>query len=250
MSIRRRPLLLATLLLAGTALSTTAQAWELPRGWPVEGSGQVVTQARVVPHFTRLQAEGPFTVTVRPGTAQRVQVRADDNLQPLVDTHVEGDTLVIAPPRDTALNSRQKIEVLIDTPSLAAASLRGSGQLSLERLEGGPFTLALSGSGHIRLSEARLTRLSVQLAGSGDVALQGQADDARYELAGSGDIHATPLRARQLNVSVAGSGDAEVRALDTLTVSIAGSGHVRYAGSPRVHQQVAGSGSVRALQEP
>lgn len=247
---QRRTLLVTPLLLAGAALSAPAQAWELPLGLPLQGSGQRVSQDRSVPSFTRLQADGPFEVTVRPGTARRVQVRADDNLQTLVDTHVENDTLVIAPTRQTGWYSREKIQVTVETPALAAASLRGSGRLSLERLQGGPFALALSGSGEIRLADARLTRLNVQLAGSGDIWLQGQADEARYELAGSGGVHADPLRARQLSVSVAGSGDAVVRAQDTLTVQIAGSGNVRYAGTPRVRQQVAGSGRVSASQEP
>lgn len=246
-TLSRRQLLALPLSAATLALSTGARAWSWSPGSAVEGSGKVVENSRSVTTFQKLRLDGCFDVRVRVGGPTQVVVRADDNLQPLIVTRVEGDTLVVGTEQEKNVHSRSKVLVTVTTPSLTAAALRGSGDLSIDGASGGPFELSLSGSGDVRLGGANLSQLSVALAGSGDVQLQGRAETARFSIAGSGDIHAAELQTRNTKVSIAGSGDAEVQASELLDVNIAGSGDVRYAGSPRVQRQLAGSGDVRPL---
>ncbi|MCO5976561.1 head GIN domain-containing protein [Ideonella oryzae] len=246
-TLSRRHLLALPLLATSLALSTGAHAWSWSPGSAVEGSGKIVEDTRSVPAFQKLRLDGSFDVRVQIGAPAKVVVRADDNLQALIVTRVEGDTLVVGTEREQNVHSRSKVLVTVVAPSLSAASLRGSGDLSIEGATGGPFELSLSGSGDVRMGSTNLSRLSVTLAGSGDVKLQGRAETASLSIAGSGDIHAADLQTRNAKVSIAGSGDAEVQASDLLDVNIAGSGDVRYAGSPRVQRQLAGSGEVRPL---
>jgi hypothetical protein len=243
-TLSRRHLLSLPLFAATLALSTGAHAWSWSPVGAIEGSGKVIEDSRSVPAFQKLRLDGGFDVLVQIGGPAKVVVRADDNLQPLIVTRVEGDTLVVGTEQEKNVHSRSKVLVTVTTPSLSAAALRGSGDLTIDGARGGPFELSLSGSGDVRLGGADLSRLSVALAGSGDVHLQGRSETASLSIAGSGDIFAAELQTRSTRISIAGSGDAEVRASELLDVNIAGSGDVRYAGSPRVQRQLAGSGDV------
>lgn len=245
-TLLRRQLFTLPLFAAALALSGGARAWSWSSGSAVEGSGKIVEDTRNVPAFQKLRLDGSFDVRVQVGAPLKVVVRADDNLQPLIVTRVEGDTLVVGTEREQNVHSRGKVLVTVGVPSLSAAALRGSGDLNIEGASGA-FELSLSGSGDVRMGGAQLTTLSASLAGSGDVKLQGRADSASLSIAGSGDIHAAELLTRSTKVSIAGSGDAEVQASELLDVNIAGSGDVRYAGSPRLQRHLAGSGEVRPL---
>jgi hypothetical protein len=252
----RRTWLIATTLTAGLALlAPTAQAadgwnWSWTSGPRVEGSGKVVEQARTVTGFQRLRLEGPFNVIAQPSAAASVMVRADDNLQALVTTEVvEGDVLLVRPTSNQSFNSRSPITVTVGFQVLKSASIKGSGDLTVNDLTGERFEMGISGAGDARLARASLKQLKVSIAGSGDVTAQGTADSAEYNIAGSGDVHADKMLAAQAKVSIAGSGDAAVHATEALNVSIAGSGDVRYAGQPKqLKKSVAGSGSIDPMR--
>jgi hypothetical protein len=250
--IDRRTLLLPPLLACTAALLTLpgpAQAWSLTlvgSGKRIEGSGHLVEQARQVGAFSRVRLDGPFTVNVRQGNAATVTVRADDNLVPLISTALEGDTLVVKTQPDTGFRTRNPVTVNIDVTKLAAAELRGSGDLNLTGLKGDRFELALAGSGDARLLDVEFGRLTAQLSGSGDISAKGHAEEADFRIAGSGDVRAADLLAKRTTVSIAGSGDARVHASEALTANVAGSGDVFYAGNPpSVKSHVAGSGEIR-----
>jgi hypothetical protein len=174
-TLSRRHLLSLPLFAATLALSTGAHAWSWSPVGAVEGSGKVIEDSRSVPAFQKLRLDGGFDVRVQIGGPAKVVVRADDNLQPLIVTRVEGDTLVVGTEQEKNVHSRSKVLVTVTTPSLSAAALRGSGDLTIDGARGGPFELSLSGSGDVRLGGADLSRLSVALAGSGDVHLQGRS---------------------------------------------------------------------------
>ena len=89
--------LLAVLLLAapGLALADSSHSHWHWGGDAVTGDGHKVSQPREVKPFSAVRLEGSLDVRVTVGPARAVSVLIDENLQPLVETRVEGDTLVI-----------------------------------------------------------------------------------------------------------------------------------------------------------
>jgi len=251
--------LLACLLLTGAALVTafalpaSAHAGEgitihINTNWGgkgIEGSRKLVTVARTIPAFTAVRVEGPIELTLHTAAQPSLSVRAEDNLEPLIETLMDGQTLLVRVKKSVSLNAHEALRVTAATPQLGRAEIQGSGDIRIEDLSGPSFVASISGSGDLRLERAKLGRLEASIAGSGDVWLSGQADSARYAIAGSGDLHAGDLAGKDVSVSISGSGDALVQATASLDASIAGSGDIRYRGNPtRVSRSIAGSGSI------
>src|SRR5690606_7022638 len=128
----------ALLLLAGCAGSVSA----------VRGNGVLLSEQRAAPPapFDSVDLRGAMhvTITVDPSIPEpAIEIRADENLIPLVTTEVRSGTLHIDAERP--LSSRNEIRVMIVTPSLAGARISGSGDLMAEGIEAQIFTGRVSG---------------------------------------------------------------------------------------------------------
>jgi len=213
----------------------------------VNGSGHEVDVARKVGPFTVLRLDSSIDVHARQGAAASVSVHADDNIEPLVETAVEGDALVVRLRKGASFRANHNVVVNVVFTTLTAAQQHGSGDLSIDRLSAPKFESTIAGSGDLRIDNAQLGTFALSIAGSGDVVLAGSADDARIGIAGSGDVDARHLATRRVSVSISGSGDAHVNASESVDARVAGSGDVSYSGHPReVQRRVSGSGSVEA----
>jgi hypothetical protein len=192
----------------------------------VHGSGVAKTETRGVGGFHAIRLDGAADVNVTVGQRTEVTVTADDNVLPVIETQVQGGTLVIG--NRESYESRVGVRVTIVTPTLDAFELNGSGNVTVKGLSGGTFT--------------------AKIRGSGNLTADGTVDGLRASIAGSGDLRLVDLKAKKADVSIAGSGNATVSAEDSFSASVSGSGDVRYKGNPsNVQSNVAGSGSVEKL---
>jgi hypothetical protein len=213
----------------------------------VSGSGKEVAVARPVGAFSVLRLDSSIDVHAHQGTTPGVTVHADDNIEPLVETTVEGDKLIVRLKKGASFRSHHDVFVDVVFTSLTAAQQHGSGDLHIDKLSGPRFESSISGSGDLQIDNAQLGQFALSVAGSGDVTISGSADEARFGVAGSGDINARNFAAKKVSVSISGSGDARVNATEVLEAKVAGSGDVTYAGHPRdVSRRVSGSGSIDA----
>ena len=213
----------------------------------VAGSGKEVSVARQVGAFSVLRLDSSIDVHARQGTTPGVTVHADDNIEPLVETVVEGDKLVVRMKKGVSFRTHDKVFVDVVFTSLTAAQQHGSGDLQIDQLTAPKFESSIAGSGDLKIDHAQLGQFALSVAGSGDVMISGSADEARFGVAGSGDINARNFTAKRVSVSISGSGDAHVNATEMLEAKVAGSGDVTYSGHPHdVSRRVSGSGSVEA----
>ncbi|MGA2174812.1 MAG: head GIN domain-containing protein [Verrucomicrobiota bacterium] len=191
----------------------------------IHGSGISKTESRAVGSFSKIDLTGSPDVEVAVGPATSVAVTADDNILPVIETTVEGDTLKIGSKQ--SYNTSHGVNVKITVPELNGVSVSGSGDIHVTGLKAGDM-------------EATVT-------GSGDVTLKGAADHLRAQITGSGDLQAGDLAAKDVRVNVTGSGDATVRATEQLEATVTGSGDVHYYGNPpQVRKNVTGSGDISA----
>ena len=216
-------------------------------GASVSGSGHEVNVARKVAAFTALRLDSSVDVHAHQGAAPAVSVHADDNIEPLIETTVEGDTLVVRMKKGASFSTHHNVVVDVVFTSLTSAQQHGSGDLHIDKLSGPKFESTIAGSGDLQIDAAQLGTFALSIAGSGDVVLAGSADDARIRIAGSGDVNARNFATRRMSVSISGSGDAHVNATEAIDAKVAGSGDVTYAGKPHdVTRRVSGSGSIEA----
>jgi hypothetical protein len=226
-----------------TANFSSAQSYG-PAGKRIQGSGKLVEKARNIAAFTKLRLEGPMTVRLTQAGADAAKVAADDNIEPMIETLIEGDTLVLRMQAGAAFTTRNPPTVLVDSKNLQSISLKGSGDVSMERFKGDSLTLNLTGSGDIRLGLLELRELSATLIGSGDLQAAGRAETQNWTLNGSGDVDARSLSGRSIKASLHGSGDLSLGVADTLEADLNGSGDLSYAGRPQLRQSVKGTGEI------
>jgi hypothetical protein len=226
----------ATIALFGTA------------GDRVEGSGKVVEEPRDVAGFNRVIVQGPLKVVAKAADVDRVVVRADDNVAPLIETKLLGGTLVVGVRAGASFRTRTDVQVRLQARRLNGVVLRGSGEVRVDRVDTDVFEATLQGSGDIVVDSLRADAVAVSIAGNGDVRLKGTATSLGAVIEGSGDLHAAELPANQVAVRMRGSGDARVHAIDELKVEVDGSGDVHYRGAPKISKTIRGSGSVTALR--
>jgi hypothetical protein len=215
----------------------------------VQGSGNVVEQARQLSGFNRVRLEGAVDAKLRAANGEAVVVRTDDNIAPLIETTVENGVLVIGLKKNAGYRTKHGVTVLVDFKELTGVSIKGSGDLMIDRLQAPQFEAAISGSGDLRVDQMQAGNFVASVAGSGDMTLSGAAQKQVISVAGSGNVQAKKLAGKEVKVSIAGSGDVVVNASASLDVTIAGSGNVSYLGNPpKVSKSVAGSGEVASIR--
>jgi hypothetical protein len=240
---------LSALLLGALALpSAHAFTIVLGDGKKIEGSGAVVDEARQVEGFKALTIAGPVDVHLKAGAAERVIVRADDNIVPLVTTEVEGGRLVVGLQPNTSLRTRNKPQVTVEFKQMNGVLIRGSGDVRADQIKAPIFETVVRGSGNVVIDHIEADAVALSISGSGDFTAGGRASSVGINVNGSGDVRTENLEARQVAVRIRGSGDVRVHALDALQVDIAGSGDVRYRGTPQLTTKKAGSGDVRPMK--
>lgn len=247
MSLVRRSILTATLAAAAAAtLSAGAFAWGQEQ---VKGDGKIVKEARQVEAFDGIALAGPFELKLRQSGSQRVELEADSNLLPLVETRVvsgiKGKTLEVQVKKGYSVYSKQPLRIAVDAATLRRLAIAGSGKAEIEALKTDKIDFSVAGSGTVLAPSLEAGEAKMSVAGSGDIRAGGKAAELKVSIAGSGDIKAFDLAGEEVEVSIAGSGDAEVQANKKLKISIAGSGDVRYTGTAEPSTSVAGSGSVK-----
>lgn len=245
---RRHFARISALALVSAALCTSAQAWSWSKE-RIAGNGDIATEARDATGFDGVSLAGGFNVVIRQGSGHKLEIKADRNLLPYIETEVDGRTLRIQPKKGSNISTQTTPSFTIEMPTLRAVSVAGSGTIKVEPMKTGGVEAAIAGSGDIRFANLDAERLTVKVSGSGDIVAVGRAGQASITIAGSGDVKAAEFVADEVKVSIAGSGDAQVQASKKLNVSIAGSGDVKYVGSPEISSSIAGSGKVRRLEK-
>lgn len=213
-------------------------------GIPAQGSG--TTRTFAVADFTAVAARGPDDVDVRVGPGFSVRADGDAELLNHLKISRDGATLKISRVSKSGWNWTGKgARIAVTLPRLTEAVTAGSGDMTVDRVEGASFKGVGAGSGSLSVAALRVDKAELSLAGSGDVRLAGTAKALSAAIAGSGDIEAGDLKAQTADVSIAGSGSLTARVDGPAKVSVVGSGDVDLGSGARCQTSKMGSGSVR-----
>ena len=216
-----------------------------------EGPGANVSRNYQVGAFQEIEVAGPYDVDVRTGGNPSVSAQGSENLLKRTVVEVRGDKLVIHPEREHGFfhfgwSTNGKAHFTVTVPQLSGATIAGSGDIRVDKVQGNSFDGTVAGSGGLNVMTMDVQSLKLSIAGSGGVkAGTGKAQSAEYEIAGSGDVDAGAIQTQQAKVSIAGSGSVRAHASGTADVSIMGSGDVDLSGGAKCSISKAGSGNVR-----
>ena len=232
----RIPVLLASIVLLFATNSCLDEIF-------INGNGISKTESRNAEGFSEVVSSGDFNITVVPGNNYSVEVTAESNLLPYIETDVNGSTLKIRTRGIHSLRQNNPIEINITTPVLNGVSISGSGYIKTGSFMSNNFKISVSGSGDID-TKVSADVIKANVSGSGTIYLEGDASTTDYVISGSGKIKSYNLEQTDCKATISGSGDVYVNASETINANISGSGRVYYVNHPVIHTSISGSGSV------
>ena len=215
----------------------------------VTGSGNVVHETRPLAGWSAVDLSCPGTLELAIGENQGIQIEAEENILPLIETLVRDDRLTIRFTQGVrSIHPTQPIRLRAATPGIDAMAVSGSGAIHAPYIEREALTLDVSGAGAIDVDSTSVGRLTTRISGSGGVTIQGNAVEQEIRISGSGNLDARDLTSQKAHVTISGSGNAMVHVEREIDGRISGSGSIVYSGQPATSIRTSGSG--RAVQMP
>lgn len=253
------PLLTVILLLSGCVLST------------LQGSGNVVSETRAVADFEQVEVCCGMKLVLTQGDDIQLQLEADDNILPEIETIVRSGTLTVRfrsnwGPFNFRLS--QPVTVYLQMPTIHGVTISGGGSLTMERLatdrvalefSGGSqgtiktlqaqaVDLSTSGGGQTTIDTLDVDTLDLEVSGGGRVTLNGgTVTNQRVTASGGSRYHAAAVEGEIATLDVSGGGEAKVWVTETLRVEASGGSQVEYTGNPALDQQLSGGSRLRAV---
>ena len=238
--MRRAAILLSTIVLAACNMVADAQE---PRG----GGGPSVNRSFDVGGFDSVSLSGSQNVIVAVGPAHSVRAEGDADIIDKLEIEVKDGNLKIGMKKGNWSWGRnhKPVTIYVTAPVLTAAAIGGSGDMQIDKVEGGSFAASIGGSGDMRIGSLRVGEANFNVAGSGEIKAAGAVGKSHVAIAGSGDIDAGELESGAADISIVGSGGVRLKAMQTANVSIMGSGDVVVTGPAKCSVSKMGSGDVR-----
>ena len=190
----------------------------------ITGSGHVVTETRTVSPYSRVRASGIGRLILQPSDSEFVEVRADDNVLPLLGTVVRDGTLFLGP--DSDITFREITEIVYTV-----------GYRQLNRI-------AISGVMEGEALAIDTDFLSVGVSGVSSFRTAGWAFDHDAQVSGVSTYLAGDLETSLTMISASGVSSAVVWVSEELDATASGVSRIRYKGNPVVHASVSGAGRV------
>ena len=213
-------------------------------------TGQTVKELRNVSTFNAVALAFSGDVYITQGSPQKVEIEADKSSMEIIETEVEGNTLVLKT-KNGHWRDLGKIKAYITMPEVSSLSISGSGDMICETsISTHEIKLEVSGSGSLAVRKLEAPDISAVITGSGDVTLAGTSNGQgllNAIITGSGSFNAEELQVGNADVNITGSGSARVNVLKELETNITGSGSVLYKGNPIINANATGSGKTRSM---
>jgi hypothetical protein len=235
----------------------------------VNGSGPVISELRAKENFTGVINNGSFDVYVAEADTFGVEVVAQENLLPVIETYVSGGYLVVETKNNACYRSSSSVEVYVSLPELDRLRLTGSGKVKADVATSPVVEISNSGSGLIEIDTLYAESYMISNSGSGYISVEAAfADEADMVQSGSGTIvggfnfgiadlairhsssgqvHASVLNGTVVDVILSGSGKVELAGdavLAEYTLNSSGRVDALNLEVPDVDATITGSGNI------
>ena len=210
------------------------------------GSGKQVSQTRTLSAFSKIKVGGSFRIILKQDSSHSVRIVADDNIQRLIETDVNGNTLNIG--MEGNFCNTGQITVYLSSKNLEGIDASGAVEIeSANTIKTKDFLLGLSGSTKVTL-DLNASLMQTRSSGSSEIYLKGQAGTHEINISGSGEVEALDFVVGKYNIESSGASECNINVLNELHVSSSGSSDVKYKGSPqKVTNNNSGSSSVKKV---
>lgn len=210
----------------------------------IRGNGDVKQENRKAEKFKNIGTSGTFKVHIQQGNTHSIQVEAESNLLPYIETNLDGDELEVRVKKGYDIKPTKDVNIYVTMQEVNELAASGSGGFySKGKLTTDELELAVSGSADADL-EVSARSVEVAVSGSSNVKLKGSASAAEYSVSGKAEIQAFDLQSDDVQIAISGSANANVNAQKKLELKVSGMGNVKYRGNPAINQSVSGMAKI------
>jgi hypothetical protein len=218
----------------------------------MSGSGQIITEERDIAGFTEVISGGDFEVYVNQADEFSVEVVAYENLLPIIETYISGNSLIIGTKNNSCYKSGQPIKVYVSLPELELLELNGSGKLIAGVTEGEYLECGNNGSGYLSVDTVYMDYFYLSNSGSGHIEVERiYSDEVSLVQSGSGTIDTGEVsEPEEVTIKHSSSGNIRSIITDGLNVNaiLSGSGRIDLSGDvQKVDYTLNASGRIDAL---
>lgn len=191
----------------------------------IEGSGDLETREFDFDDFHAIDLGGAFSVDIRFGDRQKVEITVDDNLWENLEADVRGGTLEIG--WDKSCDPDDDCEIVIVMKKLESIEVHGACDATIHDFDDDEFEFNVSGAGELDID--------------------GSVENLEIHISGAGNVDARDLEAKHVKARISGAGNADLYASESIDARISGAGSLDYWGSPEKKKtSVSGVGSIDA----
>ena len=221
-------------LAAAPASAESHITWSWGSGKTVRGSGNVVEQPVVAAAFDKVVAQDGIRVVLRRGASQKVLVKTDDNLLPLVEAKVDGASLLLRMQPKTSASTKSGVVVTIDYTSLRALSLKDGARGELDAASGNAFRATITDGAALTIAEASASdfELSVSDGARATVVKATAVASQRYKVVDGARLSVDAATGDRVTISVADGASASLNSVNikTIDASVSDGAHLEVAG--------------------
>jgi hypothetical protein len=214
----------------------------------IKGTGSIKKEQRAASDFTSIEVHKNISVIITQDNINSVEVKAGENLLPLIKTEVKNGQLYITNHNtcNWVRSYSKEIVVYVYAKNLREISSYSARDItSSNTITSSVITILNFLNGDISLDINADESYTKQMGAGGDITVTGHTNFNYIFSQGYGYLHLENLESTKAMVSQHGTSDIHMNASDELDVEITGIGSVFYSGNPVVSQRPSpGSGKL------
>jgi Putative auto-transporter adhesin, head GIN domain len=191
-------------------------------GKSVAGSGKIVEVKRTVPAFDHVIAKDGLRVVLRQGASQKVVVKADDNIEPLIETTVSGNTLTLRPKPNASFKTREGITVSVDYVQLSSLAVSDGVSADIDAIKSTKFSAHARDGSALRVADVTASdfELKVNDGASATLAKVSAASTHSYKVSDAGSLTINSIIGEQVNAVVSDGAKMTLRGVDLKAIDV------------------------------
>ena len=201
-----------------------------------------------VTSFDRIRVDGPYKVELRTNVAPYARARGTALSLDAVSVTVEGRTLVVRASSGGwggySGEGRGPVTIELGTPDLKNAWINGAGALTVDRVRGLGFDLAIQGSGIARIDDVDVDQMKVAISGAATARVNGKAKMLTAVIRGTSSLEAEGLQANDAVIGAEGPAIVRAQVGNSAKIDALGLASVTIAGGPACTVKAQGSATV------
>jgi hypothetical protein len=206
------------------------------------------TRSYSITSFDRIRVDGPFRVKVTTGVAPFATASGSPEAIDSVSIDIQGRTLIVRgnPSSWGGFPGKASgpVEIKVGTHELSQAWVNGSGTLTIDRIKGLTFDLAMQGSGSAAIGNAAVDQLKIGISGTSTAALSGAAPKLTAIVRGSSSLDAPSLSVKDAVIGAEGPAVVRLAVSNSAKIDARGTSSVEVSGDPACTVKAEGSSPV------